>query len=89
MTAGTTSENSMHGSGVAELFSLADRVALVTGASRGLGRAMAVGLAQAGADVICHGTSIDGTHDTVLEIRALGRGRALQRQPASHGRKGM
>jgi gluconate 5-dehydrogenase len=36
-------------------FSLTDRVALVTGSSRGLGRAIAAGLAAAGARVILHG----------------------------------
>lgn len=36
-----------------ELFHLKDRIALVTGASRGLGQAMAYGLAQAGSDVAC------------------------------------
>jgi 2-deoxy-D-gluconate 3-dehydrogenase len=34
---------------------------------------MAVGMAQAGADVICHGTTLDGTGETVAQIRALGR----------------
>lgn len=38
---------------VLELFKLPGRVALVTGASRGLGQAMARGLAEAGADVAC------------------------------------
>lgn len=37
---------------ILDLFKLDDRVALVTGASRGLGQAMARGLAQAGADVV-------------------------------------
>jgi 2-dehydro-3-deoxy-D-gluconate 5-dehydrogenase len=37
-----------------DLFRLDDKVALVTGASRGLGAAMAVALAQAGADVALH-----------------------------------
>ena len=58
---------------VPDMFSLDGRIALVTGASRGLGRAMAVGLAQAGADVICHSTQIEGTSDTVDEILSLGR----------------
>ena len=39
------------------LFSLAGKVALVTGASRGLGEAMAIGLAQAGADLIVHAST--------------------------------
>ena len=38
-------------------FSLEGRTALVTGASRGIGAALAVGLAEAGADVIAHGNS--------------------------------
>src|SRR5437763_946918 len=35
------------------LFSLEGRVALVTGANTGLGQAIAVGLAEAGADIVC------------------------------------
>jgi gluconate 5-dehydrogenase len=39
----------------AELFSLDGRLALVTGSTRGLGNALARGLARAGADVVLHG----------------------------------
>jgi NAD(P)-dependent dehydrogenase (short-subunit alcohol dehydrogenase family) len=39
--------------GVLDKYSLAGRVAVVTGASRGLGKGYAVGLADAGATVIC------------------------------------
>ena len=59
--------------GMAELFSLAGKRALVTGASRGLGRAMAVALGAAGADVVCAATDARDTAQTTEAIRALGR----------------
>lgn len=55
------------------MFSLTGKIALVTGASRGLGQAMAIGLAQAGADVICSSSSAGGTDETRALIRDLGR----------------
>jgi len=58
---------------VLESFSLAGKRALVTGASRGLGRAMAVALAEAGADVVCASSKAGGADDTAASIRALGR----------------
>jgi 2-deoxy-D-gluconate 3-dehydrogenase len=55
-----------------DLFRLDGKVALVTGASRGLGAAMAIGLAQAGADVALH--SQDESSATAGEIaRTSGR----------------
>ena len=52
-------------------FRLDGRVALVTGTARGLGRAMALGLAEAGADIVAlHRSSSD---DTEAAVRALGR----------------
>jgi 2-dehydro-3-deoxy-D-gluconate 5-dehydrogenase len=53
-----------------DLFSLKGKVALVTGSSRGLGRAMAVGLAAAGADVAAVGRRSDPK--VVEEIVATG-----------------
>jgi 2-deoxy-D-gluconate 3-dehydrogenase len=55
------------------LFSLDGCRALVTGASRGLGRAMAEALAGAGADVICASSRPGGARETADSVRALGR----------------
>jgi 3-oxoacyl-[acyl-carrier protein] reductase len=53
---------------------LEGRNALVTGAGRGFGRAIAAELAREGADVAVHyGTSRDGALETVAEVRDLGR----------------
>ncbi|HEX2190041.1 MAG TPA: 2-dehydro-3-deoxy-D-gluconate 5-dehydrogenase KduD [Longimicrobiaceae bacterium] len=55
------------------LFSLEGKRALVTGASRGLGQAIAVALADAGADVVCASSRRSGTDETVAFIHAAGR----------------
>ena len=57
---------------ILEDFSLAGKVALVTGATRGLGQAMAVALAEAGADVALVGSS-QPADETAARIHALGR----------------
>ncbi|MEA3408085.1 MAG: 2-dehydro-3-deoxy-D-gluconate 5-dehydrogenase KduD [Chloroflexota bacterium] len=56
---------------ILDMFKLDDKVALVTGASRGLGQGMAIGLAEAGADVV--GVSRSSCSETAEEIEALGR----------------
>jgi 2-deoxy-D-gluconate 3-dehydrogenase len=57
---------------ILDLFKLDGRVALVTGASRGLGEAMALGLAEAGADVVGVSRSTDWT-ELEERVTALGR----------------
>jgi NAD(P)-dependent dehydrogenase (short-subunit alcohol dehydrogenase family) len=57
----------------AGLFSLDGRRALVTGASRGIGRTIAVGLARAGADLAITSRSPDSLAEVVSEIARLGR----------------
>lgn len=57
---------------VFELFSLKGKKALVTGSSRGIGRAAALALAEAGAHVILH-----GTHATAQLAEALAEARAF------------
>lgn len=55
-------------------FDLTGRRALVTGAGHGIGAAIALGLARAGADVIVHhGHSADSAERVVADISALGR----------------
>jgi 2-dehydro-3-deoxy-D-gluconate 5-dehydrogenase len=56
-----------------DLFSLDGETALVTGASRGLGRAIAIALAAAGADVMCVSSKKGGAADTAAAIKKSGR----------------
>ncbi|AFL90435.1 dehydrogenase of unknown specificity, short-chain alcohol dehydrogenase like protein [Terriglobus roseus DSM 18391] len=52
---------------------LAGRTAVVIGGTSGIGKALALGLARAGADVIATSRSEDAVKETAAEIRALGR----------------
>jgi len=54
-------------------FDLTGKVALVTGGSRGLGRAMSLGLADAGADVVVASRTLSACEAVVADIHALGR----------------
>ena len=52
---------------------LSDQVAIVTGAGQGIGRAIAVELAKAGAHVIACGRRLEPLEKVAAEVRALGR----------------
>lgn len=55
------------------LFDLSGKIALVTGCSRGIGKAMAIGLAEAGADIIGVSNSLKPGSDTEQAVLATGR----------------
>ncbi|NNC00894.1 SDR family NAD(P)-dependent oxidoreductase, partial [Corallococcus exiguus] len=59
-------------------FRIEGRTALVTGSSRGIGRAIALALAEAGADVVVHsGGEVAEAESVASEIRRLGRRAAV------------
>lgn len=55
-----------------ELFSVKDKVAIVTGGSRGLGKAIAMGLVEAGAHVVIAARKVEKLQATANELSQLG-----------------
>ena len=58
------------------MFDLSNKIAIVTGGSRGLGREMVLAFAKAGADLVIASRKLDACEATAREVEALGR-RAL------------
>ncbi len=58
---------------MANLFDLSGKVAVVAGGTSGIGRALAVGLAEAGADVVAVGRRASAVDETATAIEACGR----------------
>ncbi len=54
-------------------FDISGKTAVVTGASRGIGQAIGIGLAQAGANIVAVASKAENATDTVTQIKALGR----------------
>lgn len=71
-----------------ELFQLNNHVAIVTGASRGIGKAIAVGFARAGADVVIGARNEEDLVNVSNEINDLGR-RAIPVSGSLTKRKGL
>jgi 3-oxoacyl-[acyl-carrier protein] reductase len=70
------------------MYDLSDKVALVTGGSRGLGRAIALAMAQQGADVaVNYRGNAEAAAEVVTQIRSLGRAAIAIQGDTSAGRE--
>lgn len=70
---GIVVEANKNGTGAMNLFDLSGRTALVVGGTSGIGRAIALGLAEAGADVVASARRKCEVAEVARDIRSLGR----------------
>lgn len=56
-----------------DCFKLTDKVAVITGAGRGIGRACALAFAEVGAHIVCAARTEEQIQDTAAQVRGLGR----------------
>ena len=70
---------------ILDVFRLENKVALVTGAATGLGQAVAIALAEAGADVSCHGNtrSPEATCEAIAKLGGKVEPMAAPQKPAT------
>ena len=59
---------------------LKDKVAIITGASRGIGQAIAVEFAKRGAKVVLSASTIENLKETESQIKGLGTGSCILTQ---------
>lgn len=67
----------MRGGILQDFFDLTGKNAIVTGATRGIGRAIAEALASAGANVVVSSRKADACEEAAAQINSLGKGRAM------------
>jgi len=58
---------------ILDKFALTGKVAVVTGAGRSIGRGIALGFAEAGADIVCAARTTSEIESVASEVRNLGR----------------